>query len=254
MLLFWKSLLCTLFLGICTMSNLIAQETERQATITVTGSAEIRVPPDEVVLSLEVQKLHKDITTAKKQNDETVAKILDLTRRFGILPQNVQTNYIAVDMQYETASEYGRKIFDADGLEKRVFRGYLVSKTVVVRLTEIVRFEEFFSDVLKTGLSEVKNVRFETSKLRENRDKAREQAMKAAKEKATAMAGTIGQSIGKAINIVEGNSNYGGFSPQQNVMNFSVAGSGASNFEGSETFAPGAISVNAHVTVTFLLK
>ncbi len=232
-----------------------AQILDSKSTITVTGSAEIRVQPDEVVLSLEVQKLNKDINIAKKQNDETVAKILDLTRRFGILPQNVQTNYIAVDMQYETASEYGRKIYDADGLEKRVFRGYLVSKTVVVRLTEIARFEEFFSDVLKTGLTEVKNVYFETSKLRENRDKAREQAMKAAKEKATAMAAAIGQTIGKAITITEHAPSHSSFSAQQNVMsNFSAMGSGASNFEGSETFAPGAIKVNAQVTVTFLLQ
>ncbi|TAE26120.1 MAG: DUF541 domain-containing protein [Candidatus Kapaibacterium sp.] len=70
-----------------------AQTLEAKSTITVSGSAEIRVPPDEVVLSLEVQKLNKDINIAKKQNDETVAKILDLTRRFGILSQNVQTNY-----------------------------------------------------------------------------------------------------------------------------------------------------------------
>jgi uncharacterized protein YggE len=256
MLLHSKSLLFTLFIGICFMTNLIAQETAKQGNITVTGAAEVRVPPDEVMLSLEVRKLNKDLTIAKKQNDETVAKILDLTRRFGILPQNVQTNFIAVDMQYETVSEYGRKIYDEDGFEKRVFRGYLVSKTVVVRLTEIARFEEFFSEVLKTGLSEVKNVTFETSKLRENRDKAREQAMKAAKEKATAMAAAIGQTIGKAITITEHAPSYShpSFSAQQNVMNFSAMGSGASNFEGSETFAPGAIKVSAQVTVTFLLQ
>ncbi|MBL7993478.1 MAG: SIMPL domain-containing protein [Candidatus Kapabacteria bacterium] len=247
------SIVFTLVFAYCIESS--AQTFDTKSSITVTGSAEIRVPPDEVVLSLEVQKLHKDINTAKKQNDETVAKILDLTRRFGILPQNIQTNFIAVDMQYETASENGRRVYDADGLEKRVFRGYLISKTVLVRLTEIARFEEFFSDVLKTGLSEVKNVYFETSKLRENRDKAREQAMKAAKEKAMAMAAAIGQTIGKAITITEHVPTHSGFSAQQNVMsNFSAMGSGASNFESLETFAPGTIKINAQVSVTFLLQ
>lgn len=248
-------LLSLLFIAIFTLlMESTAQTLESKSTITVSGSAEIRVPPNEVMLSLEVQKLNKDINVAKKQNDETVAKILDLTRRFGILAQNVQTNFIAVDMQYEAASEFGRKIYDADGVEKKVFRGYLVSKTVVVRLTEIARFEEFFSEVLKTGLSEVKNVYFETSKLRENRDKAREQAMKAAKEKATAMAAAIGQTIGKAITITEHAPSHSSFSAQQNVMNFSAMGSGAGNFEGSETFAPGSIKVHAQVSVTFLLQ
>lgn len=243
----------TLVLSLLFM-NALAQQQDSKSTIIVSGSAEIRVPPDEVILSLEVQKLNKDINIAKKQNDETVAKILDLTRRFNILSQNVQTNYITVDMQYETASEYGRKVYDTDGLEKRIFRGYLVSKTVVARLTEIARFEEFFSEVLKTGLSEVKNVQFETSKLREHRDKAREQAMKAAKEKAIAMAAAIGQTIGKAVHISEHTPSYSGFAAQQNVMNFSTNASGVSIFEGSETFAPGVIKVNAQVTVTFLLQ
>jgi hypothetical protein len=235
--------------------ELQAQDLDKQATITVTGSAEIRVPPDEVMISIDVQKLHKNLPTAKKLNDETITKILDLTRRFAVQKENVQTNYITVDMLYDVASEYGKRLYDADGVEKRIFQGYNVSKTVIVRLTEISRFEDFFSELVKTGLSEVKNVTFGTSKLRENRDKAREQAMKAAKEKATAMAAAIGQSIGKAVNITEHSSSpYSGFPAQQNVMNFSGSGSGTSEYEGSGTFAPGTIKVNAQVSVTFLLQ
>lgn len=225
---------------------------EKQAVITVTGAAEIRVQPDEVVLFLDVSKQHKDLQIAKKANDESIAKILDVTRRYGILPQNVQTNYIAVDMKYESVGT-ARGSYSADDFEteKRVFRGYVVSKTVMVRLTDITKFEEFFSEVLKTGLSEVRNVQFETSKLREHRDKAREQAMKAAKEKATALAAAIGQSIGKAIQITE-NGGSSHFSPMQNVMNFS---GGAGSFsEGSATFAPGSIKVDAQVSVVFELK
>ncbi|MCU0426597.1 MAG: SIMPL domain-containing protein [Candidatus Kapabacteria bacterium] len=232
----------------------LAQDLDKQATITVSGSAEIRVPPNEVVISIEVQKLNKDLPTAKKMNDETVAKILDLTRRFAVQKENVQTNYITVDMLYDVATEYGKRLYDADGVEKRVFRGYNVSKTVIVRLTEISRFEDFFAELVKTGLSEVKNVTFGTSKLRENRDKAREQAMKAAKEKATAMAAAIGQGIGKAVKITEHSPTYSGFQAQQNVMNFSGNGSGTSEYEGSETFAPGTIKVTAQVSVTFLLQ
>ena len=66
---------------------------------------------------------------------------------------------------------------------------------MTVRLTDLSRFEEFFAEVLQTGVSAVNNVKFETSKLRENKDKAREMAMKAAKEKATAMAAAVGQTI-----------------------------------------------------------
>jgi len=253
----FSALSCTLSCFSVTLFSTVeifGQDLEKQATITVSGSAELRVPQDEVLISIDVQKLHKDLPTAKKMNDETVTKILDLTSRFAVQKQHVQTNYITVAMMYDVATSLGKKLYDDDGVEKRIFRGYNVSKTVIVLLTEMTRFEDFFSELVKTGLSEVKNAMFGASKLREHRDKAREYAMKAAKEKAMAMAAAIGQSIGKAVKITELSSAHSGFSVQQNVMNFSDNSSGASEYEGSETFAPDTIKVNAQVNMTFLLQ
>lgn len=231
-----------------------AQDIDKLPSITVSGIAEVQVAPDEVVFSLDVTKLNKDLQTAKRLNDESVSKILELTRRYSVLPQNVQTTHVSVEMKYESIRDAKTKIFDADGDEigKRVFKGYEVSKTVTVRLTEIARFEDFFAEVLKTGLSEVGSVRFETSKLRENKDKAREMAIKAAKEKATAMAAAIGQTIGKAIKITEGvisNPTYANL-----PLNNRVVGSGMEFSEPLTTFAPGAIKVEAQVTVSFQLN
>src|ERR1044072_6610397 len=178
-----------------------AQETDKLLMITASGTREIQLAPDEVVFSLEVTKTHKDLPTAKRLDDESVGKILELTRRFSVLAQHVQTTHISVDTKYDSVRDAKTRIFNDDGDEigKRLFRGYEVSKTVTVRLTDVAKFEDFFAEVLKTGVSEVNSVRFETSKLREHKDAARELAVKAAKEKATAMAAALGQTIGKAI-------------------------------------------------------
>ena len=101
------------------------------------------------------------------------------------------------------------------------------------------------------------SVRFETSKLRENKDKARDLAMKAAREKATALAASIEQTIGKAIKITEGsagNQNYysANYSNNTSVANFRSETTSVS--ETLATFAPGAIKVEAQVTVVFLLN
>jgi hypothetical protein len=168
-------LLCSAFSG-------SAQDIDKLPMITVSGTAEVQIAPDEAVFSLDVTKMNRDLQIAKRLNDASVGKILELTRRFSILPQNVQTTHIAVDMKYESIRDAKTRIFSDDGDEigKRVFRGYEVSKTVNVRLTDISRFEEFFAEVLQTGVSAVNSVRFETSKLRESKDKAREMATKAA--------------------------------------------------------------------------
>jgi uncharacterized protein YggE len=236
---------------------IFAQDVDKMPVITVTGTAEVEVAPDEVSVSLEVTKTDKDLQTAKRLNDESVGKILELTRRFAVSPQNVKTNSISVGMKYETVRDPKNKIYDEDGDEigNRVFKGYEVSKTIVVKLTDISRFEQFFEDVLKTGLTEVGNVSFETSKFRENRVQARELAMKAAREKAVAMAAAINQTIGKAIYIQEGIATGGiGISANGNrglSNNFTVSG-GSSGI--STTFAPGAIKVEASVTISFLLN
>lgn len=235
-------------------SLVVAQDIDKVPAVTVTGTADVQVAPDEVVFSLDATKTDKDLQTAKRLNDESIVKVLELTRRFGVAPQNVKTDYISVEMKYVSIRETKTKIYDEDGDEvgKKVFRGYEVSKTVIVKLTDISKFEEFFSEVLKAGISEVNSVKFETSKSRENRDKARDMAMKAAKEKATALAASVGQTIGKAIKITEGATDTQSYSSNSNRAN--IVGVGSEFSESVATFAPGAIKVEAVVTVTFVLN
>ena len=161
-----RSIILTVIL-LCLASSSVAQEIDKLPVITVSGTAEVLIAPDEVVCSLDVIKTNKDLQTAKRLNDESVGKILGLTRRFSISPQNVQTTQISVDMKYESIRDPKTRVFSDEGDEigKRVFRGYEVSKTVTVRLTDISRFDAFFAEALQTGVSSVNSVRFETSKL-----------------------------------------------------------------------------------------
>jgi len=157
-------------------------------------------------------------------------------------------------MKYESIRDAKTRIYSDDGDEigKRVFKGYEVSKSVTVRLIDLSRFEEFFAEVLQTGVSAVNSVKFETSKLRENKDKAREMAMKAAKEKAMAMTAAVGQTVGRAIKITEGN--VGGQMLANYSSNSNTIATGGVFTESLVTFAPGAIKIEAHVTVSFLLN
>jgi uncharacterized protein len=249
-----RNLLPLLFFTLCFGWSVSAQEIDKMPMIIVTGTAEVMVAPDEVIFSLDVTKTNKDLQVAKRLNDEVVSKVLELTRRFSVAPQNVKTDYVSVEMKYESIRDAKKKIYGEDGDEvgTKIFRGYEVSKTIIVKLTDISRFEEFFAEALKTGLTEVNSVKFETSKLRENKDKARDLAMKAAREKATALSASVGQTIGKAIRIVEGivsNQNYSNLSANSNTV-----GTTGSFSESVATFAPGAIKVEAQVTVSFLLN
>lgn len=227
-------------------------------TIDVVGTAEVVLAPDQVVFSLDVTKRNKDMNIAKREADATLAKILELTRSFGVKPENVKTDYISVDMRYQFLRDPKNRIFDEDGDEigTRTFLGYDVSTTVIVRLTEIGRFEEFFAEVMKTGLTEIDSVKFESSELIDQRKKAREMAMKAAYEKASAMAGAVNQTIGKAIYIAETTPPAGNFSASNISMNnsVSIASAPTTVTQSVAIFSPGAIKIASQVNVTFLLN
>lgn len=224
-----------------------AQERVAPPLITVSGQAELRVPPDEAVIDLEVERLDKDVNVARRQADDSVAQILALARRHDVPAQNVKTDYITVGMKYTT------DLLDGDdGDEKKVkreFVGYEVSKSVNVRLTDLSRFEVFFAEVLKAGVSRVKGVTFYTSQLRRYRDQARAAAIRAAREKAVALTAEVGQTIGKAYKIEEEG-------PSRNSALSNSVGYVPGNYSSDESsaFAPGTITVSANVTVSFILN
>ena len=250
-----KKVLWLTIISLVAFSPVLAQDIDKMPTISVTGAAEVQVAPDEVVFSLDVTKTDKDLQTAKRLNDESVGKILELAKSFEVLSQNVKTDYISVQMKYQSVRDPKKKIYDEDGDEigTRIFKGYEVSKTVIVRLTDIKRFEEFFSEVLKSGVSEISSVRFETSKLRESKDKAREMAMKAAREKAVAMSAAINQTVGKAVKIIETGANLQTNGYTANAVSNAVS-TGGTFSEPVTTFAPGAIKVEAQILISFLLN
>jgi uncharacterized protein YggE len=243
-----QNLSSAVFVGLCLAFAAQAQQQVELPLITVSGQAEVRAAPDEVVFTLEVEKIDKVLSVAKEQNDESVRQILALARRFQVAPQDVKTDYISVGMKYST------DLLDDDDSArrakvKREFVGYEVSKTVIIRFTEIARFEEFFSAVLQAGVSRVSDVSFRTSQIRKYKDQARILAIRAAQEKATALAREIGQSIGKAHSISEGGEGRGAA-----MNNYSTVVSGNFSSDENSTIAPGMIRVTAQVSVSFILQ
>jgi uncharacterized protein YggE len=217
--------------------------------ITVTGDAEVRVVPDEVLVCLGVETWNADLQAAKSENDQRVARVLALARELGIRPEHIQTDHISVEPRYQ------------DDYEKRGFRGFFVRETIVVTLQDVTQFEDLLTSALAAGATHVHGVQFRTTELRRYRDQARALAVNAAREKAEAMAKELGQKVGQPQSIQEDQNTwwswYGawwgagwGGAGLQNVVQ--SIDSGAMPSDGS--FAPGQIAVNARVTVSFELR
>jgi uncharacterized protein YggE len=233
-------------LAVCFSTN--AQNISQMPAVDVTGTSEIKVVPDEVTFALRISKSDKSLQTAKAQNDANISKIIELVKGFGIPAQNIKTDFISVREKYDRIRQKG------DDEYTEVFAGYTVSKTVMVKLQDISKFENLFSEIIKIGVTAVNSVSFQSSQLRKHKDQARAMAMKAAKEKATALAAEIGQTIGKAVSIEEENeerSSYANSSSNSNSISYSTESESADN---DATFSAGTITVKALVKVSFLLN
>ena len=224
------------------------QQSSQLSLVTVNGQAEVRVPPDEVVFTLEIEFTDKDLLFAKTKTDESVKQVFAISNKHKIGREDVQTSYISVEPKYNTDDmdfEQRRRV-------RKEFLGYNVSKTTVIRLRDISRFDELLSDVLKAGVSKIGNLEFRDSQIRKHKDQARAMAIKAAQEKAVLLTREIGQSIGPAFSITEGGGgNYSANNVSQNMT--SVISGDLSASEGG-AFSPGLISVTAMVTVSFKLQ
>lgn len=216
-----------------------ADDTPTPRLITVTGEAEVRVVPDEVVFDLTVQTLDKNLRQSKAQTDERIKRLMELTRRYAVEPKDVQTDYIRVEPRYRGNDE------------TRLFVGYAVRKDLVFILRDVTKAEALLSEVIESGITRVNSVNFRTSELRKHRDAARVLAIRAAREKAVALAGELGQKVGKAYSIEEDVPS--GRVMSQNVTSNAFITDGDSSAS-TGTLALGQINVNARVTVRFELE
>lgn len=217
-----------------------AQTQPQQPLITVIGSAEVKVTPDEAVFELEAVTLDKDLQKAKLLNDEKVKNLLNAVK--PLLPDNrlIQTGYVVLSPQYDFTKD-----------DKRVFLGYEIKRDVSITLRDLTRFDDLLGEIVKAGITRVKDVELRTTRIRQHKDKARAMAVKAAQEKATAMATEIGQTIGKAVVITE--HGEGGFTAGAMIRNATTTVQGDLT-DSDSLFAPGLITVKATITASFELK
>ena len=216
-----------------------AQEKPEPPHVTVAGEAEMNVAPDEVRFDVTLAAFSKELKTAKAEVDGRLKGLIGLARKHGVAESDTQTDYVKVEPRFK------------GGNDTKTFLGYWVRKDLVFTLRDVTRAEGLLSEVLDYGVWRINSISFSTSQMRKYRDQARAMAMKAAQEKAAALAGAVGQKIGKAITIEEEvpTRNLGA-----NVTSnaFSLEGGGSAESDG--TLALGLIKVSARVTVKFELE
>lgn len=241
--------------------------------ISVSGSAEVKVAPDEVDLNVGVETRDESLEAAKQKNDESISGALAFLKQNGVKEKDVQTDYITIEPEYDPNARHDEGVDPRTGFPvpgKYKYHAptkpdyYVVRKSVVIKITDVSSFDAILTGLVTNGVNSVQGIEFRTSALRKYKDQARAMAIKAAREKADAMATALGVKVGQPsyinINDSGGSSSWSRGGWGYNISGF--AGNAYQNAsqdnigseENSTSFAAGQISILAQVNVSFLIQ
>ncbi len=226
--------------------------------ITVSGEAQVKVVPDQVIVRIGVQACGASASEARANEQALERKVLAASDELGIDRAKVQTDSLEIDLVKPEYSGW-RVCYEGNDV-----RRYGARQMIRFELDDSSKLSDLLTKTLDAGAIRVIGVDFRTKSLRKYRDQARAMAVKAAREKAEDMARELGQRIGLPRTIAEQPTYgsdwwyYGGGwwwgrdsgGMSQNVVSVAPsAGTGS-----SDDIALGQIGVTAKVNVSFELK
>lgn len=229
-------------------------------SINVSGTAVVNVVPDRALIQLGIQSNGRTPKEVQARNAAMSSRLIKTMKGLGVEARDITTDRYIIQPLYE----------DWDSLR---IKGYRIFNVISVTLRDVDKTSEVIAAAFQAGANQVVNVEFYTSELRKYRDQAREMAITAAREKATALAQGGGAEVGCVLTISEnswsyfngwrgwgwwynGGGNNSSMWTQNSVQNaVPTGGSGdGTTPTGDSPVSAGQIAIRAEVTATFALK
>lgn len=159
--------------------------------IEVTGKSEMEVTPDEIYIKVLIDEKDTKNKTSVSELEQSMVKKL---KEIGI---DVSKDLLIKDI----ASNFKNYLLSRNEV--------LLSKEYQILAHDGKTTAQVFLELEKIGISNVSIEKLDHSKLQQYRKEVKIEAVKAAKDKAEALANAIGQDIGRAIYIQEFENNFG---------------------------------------------
>jgi uncharacterized protein YggE len=229
--------------AVVVMAGALAQAADApKRTISTSGTATVYVVPDEATVRFEVHTFNGDLSKAKAENDGKCAEVLKLVKGMGVDDKSIQM------AQVRTAPVYERP----DEKKPAVLTGYSVGRTYAIKLKDLNKLEKLSDAIMTNPSCSWQGFEYRTTQWRKHQDEARKMAVRAAREKAQAMAGELDCTIGPPVTVTVTDSDSGYWRSGSNHNSSTHDASPNLFSDDAEQLAPlGEIEVRAIVNVTF---
>jgi uncharacterized protein YggE len=166
------------------------------ATISVTGEANVSVPPDLAQIDGGVTSEAKTAREASEANNAAMSKVLQALKVAGIEEKDFQTSRLSLQPQNAPNRTGPSAIV-----------GYRASNRVTIRVRDVTNVANVIDTLVGAGANEIGGINFVVSQASKLLDEARERAVADARRKAEIYAKAAGVTLGAPLSISEeGNS------------------------------------------------
>ncbi len=229
----------TLFLSLLSLLATFASAADDQLPhVMVFGTATTQVQPDLLRWRLSVDRVGADVAEVADAHAKDVAAVLEFLKEQKIPAKEIQTAHVELSEH----REYRR--------DSWIKEGYEASTAVSFTSKDLGQYRTLWLGLSRLNGVSVKAAVWDSARRIPVQNETREEALKAAKEKATTMAAVLGMKLAEPLVINEVSLESDPFSVSGAAGNRLITRSDGET-EGNEMVAPGSIEVRVRVQVTF---
>jgi uncharacterized protein len=211
---------------------LAAQTPTGARQITVVGQGETTGTPDTATVQLGVQTSGESAQQALGENNAQMQALIAKLKELGVAEADIQTSNVSIYPRYNN---------DGQGIN-----GYDANNSVSVTIRNIRETGALLDQVVQAGANNVGGISFGVDDPSALEQQARDAAIANARQRAEAMAQTVGGGIGQVLSITE---NIGSAPPVPFAARMEAA-----DTAGSVPIQPGEQTVTAQVQITYELR
>lgn len=172
--------------------------------INVTGYGEVTAYPDYLTLSIQLTATEEKVVDAKNKVDRAFNALTQAAYKMGVKKKDIES---------VTINNYPQWNYNNSSSKRRIV-GYRVERPVTINLRTLDDYGQFLEKALIDDGVQINNTQLKFSNMKILQAKARELALKDAKQKAEDMAKVLGQEVTGVLYIQE----QGNYRPQPIYM------------------------------------
>lgn len=185
-----------------------------EATISVSGEAEVQAVPDIARFSFSVSEVSDTPEEAQEVISEKINTILSGLDELGVNKKDIKTNSYTINPRYEWVEVRGGAQTSVDGIvyypgrNQQVLTGYDVRQNVSVTIRDLEVAPDALTLFAQSGVENLSGPNFEVEEIEELKEEAREEAIEMAKKEAQRLAKDLGVKLDGVVSFSENNGGY----------------------------------------------